>query len=88
MSFVDQAGIQRLIEGLLQHSWPEERALIKTPFPSMTYKEALAEYGTDKPDTRFGMKVRVCPLETCLQLFLSVSILITFGSWIHGWLEF
>ncbi|NXS86888.1 SYDM protein, partial [Erpornis zantholeuca] len=57
MSFVDQAGIQRLIEGLLQHSWPEERALITTPFPSVTYEEALAEYGTDKPDTRFGMKI-------------------------------
>uniref|UniRef100_A0A8C3XXZ9 Aspartyl-tRNA synthetase 2, mitochondrial n=1 Tax=Catharus ustulatus TaxID=91951 RepID=A0A8C3XXZ9_CATUS len=57
MSFVDQAGIQRLIEGLLQHSWPEDRGSIVTPFPSMTYEEALAEYGTDKPDTRFGMKI-------------------------------
>uniref|UniRef100_A0A8C9L4J6 Aspartyl-tRNA synthetase 2, mitochondrial n=1 Tax=Serinus canaria TaxID=9135 RepID=A0A8C9L4J6_SERCA len=57
MSFVDQAGIQRLIEGLLQHSWPEERGSIMTPFPSMTYEEALADYGTDKPDTRFGMKI-------------------------------
>ncbi|XP_051662138.1 aspartate--tRNA ligase, mitochondrial isoform X2 [Manacus candei] len=57
MSFVDQAGIQRLIEGLLQYSWPEERGSITTPFPSMTYEEALAEYGTDKPDTRFGMKI-------------------------------
>ncbi|NWQ64798.1 SYDM protein, partial [Neopipo cinnamomea] len=57
MSFVDQAGIQRLIEGLLQYSWPEERGSITTPFPSVTYEEALAEYGTDKPDTRFGMKI-------------------------------
>ncbi|NXP08408.1 SYDM protein, partial [Thinocorus orbignyianus] len=57
MSFVDQAGIQRLIEGLLQYSWPEERGSIMTPFPSMTYEEALADYGTDKPDTRFGMKI-------------------------------
>lgn len=72
MSFVDQAGIQRLIEGLLQHSWPEDRGSIITPFPSMTYEEALAEYGTDKPDTRFGMKVRVCPLETCSFSFQSV----------------
>ncbi|XP_071588802.1 aspartate--tRNA ligase, mitochondrial-like isoform X3 [Heliangelus exortis] len=56
MSFVDQAGIQRLIEGLLQYSWPEERGSITAPFPSMTYEEALADYGTDKPDTRFGMK--------------------------------
>ncbi|KAM6327602.1 aspartate--tRNA ligase, mitochondrial [Podargus strigoides] len=57
MSFVDQAGIQRLIEGLLQYSWPKERGSITTPFPSMTYEEALANYGTDKPDTRFGMKL-------------------------------
>ncbi|XP_074455658.1 aspartate--tRNA ligase, mitochondrial [Larus michahellis] len=57
MSFVDQAGIQRLIEGLLQYSWPEQRGSITTPFPSMTYEEALANYGTDKPDTRFGMKI-------------------------------
>ncbi|XP_050819167.1 aspartate--tRNA ligase, mitochondrial isoform X2 [Gopherus flavomarginatus] len=56
MSFVDQAGIQKLIEGLLQYSWPNERGPITTPFPSMSYAEALAEYGTDKPDTRFGMK--------------------------------
>ncbi|XP_069645865.1 aspartate--tRNA ligase, mitochondrial isoform X2 [Haliaeetus albicilla] len=57
MSFVDQAGIQRLIEGLLQYCWPEERGPIVTPFPAMTYKEALADYGTDKPDTRFAMKI-------------------------------
>uniref|UniRef100_A0A674J206 Aminoacyl-transfer RNA synthetases class-II family profile domain-containing protein n=1 Tax=Terrapene triunguis TaxID=2587831 RepID=A0A674J206_9SAUR len=57
MSFVDQAGIQRLIEGLLQYSWPNERGPITTPFPSMSYAEALAEYGTDKPDTRFGIKI-------------------------------
>ncbi|XP_025898724.1 aspartate--tRNA ligase, mitochondrial, partial [Nothoprocta perdicaria] len=57
MSFVDQDGIQRLIEGLLQYCWPEEKGPITTPFPSMTYEEALADYGTDKPDTRFGMKI-------------------------------
>ncbi|XP_074859566.1 aspartate--tRNA ligase, mitochondrial isoform X2 [Carettochelys insculpta] len=57
MSFVDQAGIRRLIEGLLQYSWPSERGIITTPFPSMSYAEALAVYGTDKPDTRFDMKI-------------------------------
>ncbi|XP_067388609.1 aspartate--tRNA ligase, mitochondrial isoform X1 [Emydura macquarii macquarii] len=57
MSFVDQTGIQRLIEGLLQYSWPKERGPLTTPFPSMSYAEAVAEYGTDKPDTRFGMKI-------------------------------
>uniref|UniRef100_A0A8C5LIG1 Aspartate--tRNA ligase, mitochondrial n=1 Tax=Jaculus jaculus TaxID=51337 RepID=A0A8C5LIG1_JACJA len=57
MSFVDQTGIQRLIEGLLQYSWPGDKDPIVIPFPSMTFAEALATYGTDKPDTRFGMKI-------------------------------
>uniref|UniRef100_A0A671FA30 Aspartyl-tRNA synthetase 2, mitochondrial n=1 Tax=Rhinolophus ferrumequinum TaxID=59479 RepID=A0A671FA30_RHIFE len=57
MSFVDQTGIQRLIEGLLQYSWPDDKGPLGVPFPSMTFAEALASYGTDKPDTRFGMKI-------------------------------
>lgn len=57
MSFVDQSGIQSLIEGLLQYSWPSDKDPLVIPFPSMTFAEALATYGTDKPDTRFGMKI-------------------------------
>ncbi|KAK2509855.1 hypothetical protein MC885_018550 [Smutsia gigantea] len=57
MSFVDQTGIQRLIEGLLQYSWPSDKDPVMVPFPSMTFAEALASYGTDKPDTRFEMKI-------------------------------
>ncbi|XP_063154581.1 aspartate--tRNA ligase, mitochondrial [Candoia aspera] len=57
MSFVDQGGIRALIEGMLQYSWPEDKGLIEVPFPSITYDEALSTYGTDKPDTRFGMKI-------------------------------
>lgn len=57
MSFVDQTGIQRLVEGLLQYSWPDDKDALLIPFPSMTFAEALATYGTDKPDTRFGMKI-------------------------------
>ncbi|XP_036297825.1 aspartate--tRNA ligase, mitochondrial isoform X1 [Pipistrellus kuhlii] len=57
MSFVDQTGIRSLIEGLLQYSWPRDKAPVGVPFPSMTFAEALATYGTDKPDTRFGMKI-------------------------------
>uniref|UniRef100_G1PHD6 Aspartate--tRNA ligase, mitochondrial n=1 Tax=Myotis lucifugus TaxID=59463 RepID=G1PHD6_MYOLU len=57
MSFVDQTGIRNLIEGLLQYSWPSDKGPVGVPFPSMTFAEALASYGTDKPDTRFGMKI-------------------------------
>ncbi|XP_042530300.1 aspartate--tRNA ligase, mitochondrial [Dipodomys spectabilis] len=57
MSFVDQTGVQSLIEGLLHYSWPSDKDPVVTPFPSMTFAEALSSYGTDKPDTRFGMKI-------------------------------
>ncbi|XP_076151343.1 aspartate--tRNA ligase, mitochondrial [Alosa pseudoharengus] len=57
MSFVDQAGIQALVEGLVQYSWPEDKGAVSTPFPSMSYEEAMRDYGVDKPDTRFEMKL-------------------------------
>lgn len=46
-----------LMEGLIRHSWPEEKGSVSTPFPTMTYAEAMRDYGVDKPDTRFDMKV-------------------------------
>ncbi|XP_041658470.1 aspartate--tRNA ligase, mitochondrial isoform X1 [Cheilinus undulatus] len=57
MSFVDQAGIMSLVEGLIQFSWPEQKGLIKVPFQTLTYEEAMRDYGVDKPDTRFSMKL-------------------------------
>jgi aspartyl-tRNA synthetase len=59
LSFSDREGILSLIEGLLQYSWPEENEnKIVVPFPRMTYAEAMEQYGTDKPDTRFEMKLQ------------------------------
>lgn len=57
MSFVEQTGIQALIEGLLQYCWPKEKGSVCVPFPSMTYEAAMRDYGVDKPDTRFDMKL-------------------------------
>ncbi|PIO38255.1 hypothetical protein AB205_0133990, partial [Aquarana catesbeiana] len=57
MSFVDQLGIRRLVEGLLRYSWPEEKGPLPESFPIMTYAEAMSSYGVDKPDTRFDMKI-------------------------------
>uniref|UniRef100_A0A8C7Y4A0 Aspartyl-tRNA synthetase 2, mitochondrial n=1 Tax=Oryzias sinensis TaxID=183150 RepID=A0A8C7Y4A0_9TELE len=57
MSFVDQEGIRTLVESMLQHSWPAEKGSIQVPFQTMTYEEAMRDYGVDKPDTRFNMKL-------------------------------
>ena len=57
MSFVDEEQIYTLMEGLLQRILSEVvGADVSAPFPRMTYQEALTTYGSDKPDTRFGMK--------------------------------
>ncbi|KAL4223113.1 aspartyl-tRNA synthetase 2 [Mactra antiquata] len=58
MSFVEREGVIQLIEEMLQYSWPEDCTQIVTPFPHITYEQAMRLYGTDKPDTRFNMKIQ------------------------------
>ncbi|XP_054724608.1 aspartate--tRNA ligase, mitochondrial-like [Uloborus diversus] len=57
ISFTTAKDIYSLIELLLKHSWPKNRS-IKTPFPSMTYADAIRLYGTDKPDIRYELKIQ------------------------------
>lgn len=59
MSFVQREGIVQLIEEMLAYSWPEHVPPIVTPFPHITYEQAMRLYGSDKPDTRFNLKVDV-----------------------------
>jgi aspartyl-tRNA synthetase len=58
MAFINEKQIFRVTEGLLDHVFKEvlDREL-ELPFPQITYDEAMARYGTDKPDTRFGMEL-------------------------------
>ena len=62
MSFVEKDDIQDIVEQLLQFSWPENKPKLTTSFPRMKYADAIANYGSDKPDTRFDMKVIIPPL--------------------------
>jgi len=59
MSFVEQEDVLWLVEGLLTELvaviTPHKR--IFSPFPRLTYDEAMARYGTDKPDLRYGMEL-------------------------------
>jgi aspartyl-tRNA synthetase len=53
MSFIKQDDIIELIEGLLKKLWKDVLNIeIQTPFPRMTYKEAMEKYGNDRPDIR------------------------------------
>ncbi len=58
LSFVSQDDIIELIEGLLAGLWKVLKGVeIPTPFPKLTYKEAIARFGIDRPDTRFGLEL-------------------------------
>ena len=57
-SFIRQEDIFKLVEGLLGAMFKAGLGLdIGTNFPRMTYREAMDTYGSDKPDTRYGMKI-------------------------------
>lgn len=55
LSFTTMEGVMKLIEDLIFASWPALSSPI--PFPRMSYKDAMINYGTDKPDVRFEMLV-------------------------------
>ncbi|MEZ0387631.1 MAG: aspartate--tRNA ligase [Verrucomicrobium sp.] len=55
MSFPTEEEIYALVEGLLVEMFKAGRdVVVPTPFPRMTWKQAMDQYGIDKPDTRFG----------------------------------
>ncbi len=57
-SFITDEQIQTLIEGLLARIFKEARGVdIPTPFPRLTYADAMNRFGSDKPDTRFGLEL-------------------------------
>ncbi len=59
MAFVEQDDVLNLVEGcfteLVKMVTPHKR--VQSPFPHLTYAEAMNQYGSDKPDLRFGMEL-------------------------------
>ncbi|HEX5717260.1 MAG TPA: aspartate--tRNA ligase [Thermoanaerobaculia bacterium] len=57
MSFPTEEEVYELIEGLFQRIFPLGGIQPPSPFPRMTYAEAMARYGSDRPDLRFGLEI-------------------------------
>ncbi|MEA3438305.1 MAG: aspartate--tRNA ligase, partial [Thermodesulfobacteriota bacterium] len=56
MSFINEEDIYHLIEGLIQKIFSETMNIeLQIPFLRLTHEQAMATYGTDKPDTRYSM---------------------------------
>jgi aspartyl-tRNA synthetase len=59
MSFVTEDDVFAVIEGMMAYVFKQVLGVeVKTPFPRLKFKDAVERYGTDKPDTRFGMEIR------------------------------
>ena len=58
MSFVGQEDILNMFEGMIKHIFKEVKGIdYAEPVERMSWDDAMWNYGTDKPDTRFGMKI-------------------------------
>ena len=64
MSFVTEDDVIELGEAIIAALWALIGVELPTPFPRMTYAEAMRRFGTDKPDQRFG-----CELVECTDFF-------------------
>ena len=58
MSFATAEEIQEMTEGLIKQVMKEALGVdVPTPFPRLDWQEAMDRFGSDKPDTRFGMEI-------------------------------
>ena len=58
MSFVTEEDVKQLAEGLARHLFKQVLGIdIVNPIPQMTHREAIDRFGTDRPDTRFGLEI-------------------------------
>ena len=60
MSFVDEEDVFAVCERALCHAWSAAEfrgGPLRSPFPRLTWREAMDRFGVDKPDTRFGMEL-------------------------------
>lgn len=57
MSFVEQQNIIEMVEGLIVEGFKAAGVEVKPPFIQMPWQEAMDRFGSDKPDTRFGLEL-------------------------------
>jgi aspartyl-tRNA synthetase len=76
MSFIQPEQIFRLSEGMMANVCRELKGMdIPTPFPCMSYAEAMLRYGNDKPDIRFGLELQELTMlfrETQIKVFTDI----------------
>ncbi|MBC6415689.1 MAG: aspartate--tRNA ligase [Bdellovibrionales bacterium] len=72
MSFVEEKDILSLTEDLIKKIWKEIKNEDIQDFPKISYKKALSDFGTDKPDLRNPLKLKTIPYDKIQSLQLKV----------------
>ncbi|HOW89731.1 MAG TPA: aspartate--tRNA ligase, partial [Elusimicrobiales bacterium] len=60
MSFVTEADVAAVVEGMMKEVFDRTGEKIETPFPEMEYEDVMLRYGSDKPDLRFSLEIKDC----------------------------
>lgn len=80
MTFINEDDIMGVVEGMLKAIFKEAKGIeIETPFNRMSHEEAMLKYGSDKPDTRFGL-----PLQEISHIFAESEFKVFSGAIKNG----
>jgi aspartyl-tRNA synthetase len=85
MSFAAEEDIYRLVEPMFERVLGDVlHAEVPTPFPRLTYDDAMARYGSDKPDTRYGMELSDLSKEFSASGFRAFASVVGEGGVVKG----
>jgi len=84
MSFVREDDVMTTIEGLFARIFPLAGIEIETPFPRIPYQQAMARYGTDRPDLRYGLEITDLSRRLGASAFRGFSAAVGEGGVIRG----
>ena len=86
MSFVDEEDVFAVLERAISWAWSASgfRGSITTPFPRISWREAMERFGVDKPDMRFGMELRDLTEAVRSSSFRVFADVITAGGVVKG----
>jgi len=85
MSFVDEDDVLGVTEGLIVQLWRDILSVnIHAPFVRLSYKEAMERFGSDKPDTRFGLEIADCSDAVANSSFRVFSEIVKKGGVVAG----
>jgi len=85
MSFIQEEDIRDLCERMLKYIFKQVLDVeVPTPFPTMSWEEAMGRYGSDKPDLRFGMEL-IDVADICMESeFTTFASVAQKGGWVRG----